>query len=60
MSDIKERFVTIYKEKIHRKGSERLLEWLEKYDFSQHRHRQDSIRHLKEDSADIACLCMKD
>lgn len=33
MSDIKERFVTIYKEKIHRKGSERLLEWLEKYDF---------------------------
>ena len=33
MSDIKERFVTIYKEKIHRKGSEKLLEWLEKYDF---------------------------
>lgn len=33
MSDIKERFVTIYKEKIHRKGSERLLEWLENMIF---------------------------
>ena len=32
-SDRKERFISIYKEKIHREGADKLLEYLEKSDF---------------------------
>ncbi len=31
---MKEKFIKIYKENIHRQGAERLLAWLEKSDFS--------------------------
>ena len=30
---MKEKFIKIYKENIHRQGAERLLAWLEKSDF---------------------------
>ena len=46
--DAKEEFLEIFYDNVDRDGADRLLEWLEKSDFSLHLQAVEGIRHTRE------------